>query len=330
MSGRTHLFASMALTLVLLAAASAWADGVYFIEEFGTAANLAQTRQEAVLAVHDDRVTYVLQTRYSGQASGFAWVLPLPAAATDVTAHDDDTLFDQLAAVAAPSFTINFGVQSGKGCGCAGGLLNQVGDLVDVEATGQAGIFDWASLTSTGSSALRTWLNDNGFSVPASADPILDTYIQQRMHFLAVRVREPQSAVTDGQVDIPPLQFTCQTARLFYPMAISQISAAGRVEVILYVIDAHRVRAANLPNATIDPAALVYDAASPSLTNYETLVHPGHRRRRRARPDHRARRANRFPARLVLVGRPGRFARPAGLAGFRPLAHANANGPRPG
>ena len=53
-------------------------------------------------------------------------------------------------------------------------------DGVEVEARGQAGIFEWAALTSTGSNALLTWLNANGFRVSAEADGI-----DRALHILA-------------------------------------------------------------------------------------------------------------------------------------------------
>jgi hypothetical protein len=162
------------------------------------------------------------------------------------------------------------------GCACAGmagpGEDVQEQGLVEVEARGQAGIFEWAALTSTGANALLDWLNANSFALPATAAGVLDDYIQQEMHFLALRVDEPNDLNTgDGEIAIPPIQFTCQSARRFYPMAISQVSAAADTEVLIYVLGAHRVEAANVANALIDPNAVAYDPASASNTNYESL-----------------------------------------------------------
>jgi hypothetical protein len=89
------------------------------------------------------------------------------------------------------------------------------------------------------------------------------------MHFLALRVND--SAVTAKPVEIPAIQFACQTARRFYPMAISQISAAPETEVLIYVIAHRRVRAVNAPNGLIDEQSLVLDSSSPSGTNHESL-----------------------------------------------------------
>lgn len=271
---------------VLLATALAWADGGYFVDIQQTG-DLAQTRQEVVLAFHPTsatdgaaQTTYVLRSLYSGDVDAFAWVIPVPATPTNVVAHDDEAIFTSLSALTAPVFMIVDPHAGGNGLSCAcagaGAALNQAGDsrgLVTVEAEGSAGIFDWAALTSTGGTALLTWLDDNGFSVPAAADTILDQYVQADWHFLALRITEPASvtAGADGQLAIPPIQFTCQTERRVYPMVISQVSAADETEVIIYVLADHRAAASNVTNATINRDDVVYDASSESSTNYESL-----------------------------------------------------------
>jgi hypothetical protein len=261
---------------------AALADGGFFFIE-GEAVDLSQTRQEVLMAFYNDavqglpHVTYVLQTRYAGTPDELAWVIPVPATPTDVVAHADGKLFDRLNEETKPRFMLVRPTRPGliPGCGCAladSGAGGQESELVEVEAQGQAGIFDYFALSSTGANALLAWLNDNGFALPAAAAGILDGYIQQEMHFLALRVNEPSAVQTsDGEIEIPPIQFTCQSARRFYPMAISQISAADETEVVIYVLAEHRAAAANVANAVIDPNAVAYDPTSLSGTNYESL-----------------------------------------------------------
>jgi hypothetical protein len=251
------------------------ADGGFFYLT-GEAADLAQTRQEAVLAVHPDgtKVTYVLRSLYNGDASEFAWVMPVAATPTDVVAHPNSTLFASLDQATRPTFMLMPAYTGGGGCACgglggAGGTTTDA--IVQVEAGGKAGIYDWAALTSSGSGALLDWLNTNGFATPTSAAAVLDGYIGQGMHFLAVRVREGAAPAAGGASEIPPIQFTVETNRRFYPMTISQVSAAQETEVILYVLASHREEAANLPNGLIDSNSLVVDFSSESGTNYEQL-----------------------------------------------------------
>jgi hypothetical protein len=269
---------------VLAVVCPALADGVFFqVTGEAQAADLAQTRQEVLLATYRsasgaDTVTYVLQTRYSGNPNAFAWVIPVPATPTGIVAHASSALFDELTRLTKPTFTIYELGGRGLGCACgalgAGGIpTGEQGGLVEVEATGQAGIFEWAALTSTGSGALLTWLNTNNYNVPESADTVLAGYIQQGMHFLAVRIDEPAQVQqgSDGQIEIPPIQYTCQTSQMFYPLAISQVSAASATEVLIYVLSDHRAEAANVTNVEIEANELLHDPSSPSLTNYESV-----------------------------------------------------------
>lgn len=222
-------------------------------------------------------VTYVLGSRYQGDPSEFAWVIPVPTTPTGVIAHEDGSIFTDLDEATKPIFLRSFGVgRPGGGCGCAaGGGMGVLQDNgVAVEASGQAGVFEWAALTSTGSDALLTWLEANGYSVPAEAEDVLDSYIQQGRHFLALRIAEPEQILEtgDGRIEIPPIQFTCQTSERYYPMAISQVSAAETTEIRIYVIAEHRAAAANVANVLIDPRAVSQSPGTESGTNYEALV----------------------------------------------------------
>jgi len=223
------------------------------------------------------QVTYVLGSRYEGDPGEFAWVIPIPTTPISVIAHEDGSIFTDLDEATKPIFLRSLGVgRPGGGCGCAaGGGMGVLQDNgVAVEASGQAGVVEWAALTSTGSDALLTWLDDNGYSVPAEAGDVLDSYIQQGRHFLALRISEPERILEtgDGRIEIPPIQFTCQTSERYYPMAISQVSAAETTEVRIYVIAEHRAAAANIANVLIDPGAVGQGPGTESGTNYEALV----------------------------------------------------------
>jgi hypothetical protein len=240
---------------------------------------LTLTGPAAQPAAEDARATYVLRSRYTGQPASFAWVIPVPDRPTGVVALDSGDLFDALDEQTRPQFIIldADGYSPPRGvCGCAmsagldaGGREN--GALVVVEAAGEAGVFGWAALTSGGSAALLDWLNDNGYAVSATTQGVLQTYIDAGWHFLALRLRDASAVdrLAGDALDIPPIQFTCQTSQRVYPMLISQVTAAGETEVLLYVLGDHRAAGANLSTVEIDAQDLVHDPNSASLSNYE-------------------------------------------------------------
>jgi len=116
------------------------------------AASLAQTRQEVALAVHPveaaptaagsnaTAVTYVLYTHFRGEPTALAWVIPVPGTPTNIVAHNDARLFNRLAEMTSPRFSIRTPPPPSTGCGCAApaGLQEQEGGLVEVEARGTA------------------------------------------------------------------------------------------------------------------------------------------------------------------------------------------------
>ncbi len=252
------------LLLTFASTGTVLADGGMFWQQ---ASDLAQTRQTALLLIQADRITYVIQMVYTGQADELAWVLPMPVAPTNVVAHADDALFEWLDARTRPSFETYTPV----GFGCGGMSRGDLGGIVQVEAQGQAGGYDWAVLTSGGSDALLEWLGDNRFNVPSSAGPVLDSYIQQNMHFLAIRVRDASGLGQDATRGVPPIQFDVVTTDWFYPMVISKISAAPQTEVVLYFLASGRVQASNVPNSVIDRGAVRRNPETASGTNYEEL-----------------------------------------------------------
>ena len=142
----------------------------------------AEANEDAVNAV--PYVTYVLGSRYVGEPEDFAWVVPIPTTPTDVVAHESRLLFDHLSELTRPRFFLyEADPYQGDGFvdagGGAAGDEERTNELVEVEAEGQAGIFAWAALTSTGTDALMGWLDANGFAVPPEADRILGRYIEQ-------------------------------------------------------------------------------------------------------------------------------------------------------
>jgi len=271
----------LSFAVLLASPPPAQGDGGYFYYFGNPTADLTQTRQEVVLVYQQAapdaelfKVTYVLRSRYAGAPTELAWVIPVPATPTDVVAHKTGALFESLAEHARPRFVIRFGAPGG-GLGCAAGSAPETtsGGLVQVESRGTAGIFEWAALTSSGGDALMDWLNENQFAVGQDAAAILNDYIQAGSHFLAVRVKEPAELTGDenGEIEIPPIQFACETASRSYPMVISRISAAEETEVTIYTLARHRMEGSNVANATIDPDAVSYDASTSSQTNYEAL-----------------------------------------------------------
>lgn len=247
------------LALLTVAGAPVCGDGGFF----PTPSGVAETAdQRALIIDHGDAETLVVQTAYEGNASGFAWVIPVPTQIVGASAVStvDAEVFSRLHNLSAPRYYS--GLEGSTGiCGCSGsdgvggdGAPNMGG--VTVWDTFEVDGYDVAVLSSGESGDLATWLNDNGYAVPSGADGVLAYYVGKGWFFVAFKIAptpEPPVGGRDGSTGekFRPIALTFATDELVFPMCISRVSTTERVEVLLYVLSEHRVRSTNYTTRNI-------------------------------------------------------------------------------
>jgi hypothetical protein len=123
--------------------------------------------------------------------------------------------------------------------------------LVTVEATGVAGIFEYAVLSSPDATALTNWLIARGYRLDASAGQSLARYAREGWHFLAMRVRPELLGSTQGVLAPHPISYQYRSGRLVFPLEISRHSADDRNEIVLYVLASQRFTCTNWPAAAL-------------------------------------------------------------------------------
>ena len=262
-------------------------------------------RQEAIMTVQGGAVRVILRIHFNAGPKELAWVVPVPDMPTDIDSSDD-AVFEHLDGLTAPRFyrEIFKPVFMHLKCGCGSGAEGEstVAEIetVTVEATGQAGIFDYTVLSATDVDDLTDWLNEHGYYVPADIGKAIQPYVDGGWYWLAMRVSAEQ---TDRQRLAPhPVTYTYQADELVYPLIISSLSAAEENEVLLYVVADRQYECANWANMTagelagepepVSMRATMPRAArvaylelrddTPSGTNYEALFrrqtasHDGH------------------------------------------------------
>lgn len=89
---------------------------------------------------------------------------------------------------------------------------------VDVIGRETVGGYDVARLGAGDAAALDRWLRDNGYTLPADAEPILDEYVDEGWRFVAIRLA-PES---DGPLE--PLAVGFETDEYVYPMKLEQLA----------------------------------------------------------------------------------------------------------
>jgi len=268
--------------IVLLAAAAALVQ----LERRAAACGgfFTEVSSSSVATMSDIRVLFVsqpghvdqyVQIGYSGSATRFAWVYPVPG--NPDVAEVKDSPFARLEEHTRPKITIytHHGSDGGGGCagfGCAGDAAlggdgtREAPPAVRVWQTGQVGAFDYAVITATNVSDMLGWLSSNGFAVSSKANELFAHYIAQQWFFVAMKV-----SVTRPQAEVPSttvVRFGYTASEVRYPLRMVSLSPAALTSLEIYILSTEPLSPAAPFNAVqIDPETLV--ATSPTTHNYD-------------------------------------------------------------
>lgn len=148
-----------------------------------------------------------------------AVVLPVPGVpAVEAIEHGDPLAYLDLATAPPPTVGSS-----------AGGGDTATAAQVDVIGREAVGGYDVARLGAGDGRALSAWLTDNGYTLPAGAEPILSDYADEGWRFVAIRLA-PQS---EGR--LKPLAVSFATNDVVYPMRLEQL-ATEPVNLTLYTL----------------------------------------------------------------------------------------------
>ena len=259
----------LALTAALAAPVPAAACGGCFSPP--TAVQVV-TDHRMVLSLSRERTVLWDQFRYTGRPEEFSWILPIrngPSVVVEAAENVFLTAMDDVSAplVNPPPSRFRCQVSSGGGCGFSSrpALPSMAADdgsgrpTVNVYNSTVVGPYQVTTLGGTDPMALRNWLQANGYAVPPAVAPILDFYVEQRMDFVAVRLR-PGAEVTQMQ----PLRIVMPGYVPTLPLRMIGAGIADKVGLVLTVIAESRVEAMNFPNGEVRDADLVFDYDAPS------------------------------------------------------------------
>lgn len=230
--------------------------------------------QRAILSWSKGVERLVIETRFSGRGSNFAWVVPLPS--PPVVEPASTGLFTTLTRLMAPKVIHAplhywlFGVLvtpivaaglSGRvrlrdlaivvaillmlasmllpslATAKAGVGAGAGAGLVEILDHQRAGVFESTTLTGQDPAAVRQWLTQNGYQMPPEVEPVIRNYLSEGWVFVASRVHRPLE--TDGPGALHPLQFTFPSRTPVYPLRLTGVGN-GDLEVDLFVFAEER------------------------------------------------------------------------------------------
>ena len=259
---------SAALTLGLAGEPDAAACGGCFQQPV-TQTTTDITDERMLLSVSPMQTTLYDQIRYSGNPASFAWVLPIHG--TVDVGLSADVLFDSVDLLTATQIT-----SPAPNCpalppsNCPGGLSGGGsidGGVTEVTVTKQANVGPYATvqLHATDSSALETWLSDNGFVIPADVKPVVAQYVAEGFDFLAMKLLPNQ-----GVQSMRPVRVSSPGASLSLPLRMAAIGTGATVGITIWVVSDGRYEPQNFPFYHIDDKDLIWDFTT-SSSNYTLL-----------------------------------------------------------
>jgi hypothetical protein len=228
------------------------------------------TDERMLLSVSTLQSTLYDQLRYTGSPSNFAWVLPIHGTvdvglSADVLFDSIDVLTDTQINPPAPNCpTPNCQLVTAPTAGV--GMAADGGEgVVTVTKQENVGPYATVQLHATDSSALDSWLAQNGYNVPADVAPVIAEYVAEGFDFLAMKLLPNQ-----GVQAMRPVRITTPGASLSLPLRMAAVGTGPEVGISIWVVADGRYEPQNFPFFHIDDSALVWDFAM-NQSNYTTL-----------------------------------------------------------
>jgi len=226
------------------------------------------TDHRMILSISQDQSTLYDQIKYSGNPASFAWVLPI-VGTVDV-GLSADLVFQTLdgattTSIVAPPLNCpapptcnyrgsasDFGAESAGTSEDAGAAPSP--PPVTITKQEQVGPYATVQLHSTDAGALEKWLSDNGFSIPADVQPVVDKYVAEHFDFLALKLL-PGKGVTDMR----PVRVTTKGAASVLPLRMVAAGTGATVGISLWVLGEGRYEPQNFPSFVIPTADIAWD-----------------------------------------------------------------------
>lgn len=233
-----------------------------------------------VLSLSQERTILWDQIQYDGSPSEWAWVLPVFPGTQVQTGTD--AFVDMLEAgtatlVNAPPLNCQQQGFSGGGVGCgtSGGEddNNSRGFVPGQDAVSgvavlsrqSVGPYEAVTLRGTDGAELLDWLNNNGYQLPASLEPVIQDYALEGLDFLALRLRPDV-----GVQQMKPIRIVYPGMFVTLPLRMVAGGVGARVALTLFILGEGRWQSASTPNVEVNPANIQWNFAL-GASNHQDL-----------------------------------------------------------
>jgi hypothetical protein len=224
-------------------------------------AKMFNKSSKVVLARDGQRTAITMASDYEGEPNEFALVVPVPTfIEKNQISVVEPKMVDHLDAYTAPRLVEYFDpdpcdeqrriaampvAPASAGIGHDASVRSVAYHGVTVEAQYDVAEYDISILSAEESDGLINWLNDNGYKIPAGAEPVVGSYIKQKMRFFVAKVNV-QRLQQLGRAYLRPLQVRYETAKFMLPLRLGTVNANGPQDLIIFALSKRgRVEATN-------------------------------------------------------------------------------------
>jgi len=268
---------TLSFLLLLFLPLSVWADGMV-VPTIAYPANVTIPDQRALICISNGTERLVIETRFTGAGTNFAWVVPLPSQPVIEEAttglfptlgylfrteiiHEVPHYYAGILALLVVIYLLRLAVKSvwnafiiaiiffllaamflpALAAAKRGGREpTSSAQAVSIIDRKIVGVFETTTITSRDPKALANWLRENGFAVSTNAEPIIASYIKDGWVFVATKIRRDDAKPDTSMPH--PLSFMFKTDKPVYPMRLTGLNSQS-LAVGLYVFGQGRATA---------------------------------------------------------------------------------------
>jgi MYXO-CTERM domain-containing protein len=286
----------LAATLAVQATGSGNAGAFCGFYVSGAETKLSNDATQVVLMRDGTRTVLSMQNDYQGPPQDFAMVIPVPVVLQKENVKTlTKAVFDHVDQLTAPRLVEYWeqdpcprpmlgpgGGGFGRGAGMAAAPMASMharkAEEVRIEAQFSVGEYDIVVLSATNSTALDTWLHDNGYKIPAGAEPFLRPYVQMGMKFFVAKV--DVSKVKFERIGNGPEHALLSPLRFFYdsdafelPIRLGLINSSGTQDLVVTILARNqRYEVANYDNVAIPTNVDVSNATRADFASFYTTL----------------------------------------------------------
>lgn len=227
--------------LVLLLSGVVLADG-FVRPPIDYKGSLEERSQEAIIVFRGGTAKQsavedlIIKIRVEGDASNFAWIVPLPNAPK--TTKESPDLFKELHRYVQARKNPPRSKGKTKGADGEKSPRSQATpEAVDVISREVVGSFDVAVVKENRAGVLNEWLRKEGFQALPGGEKLIEEYRRKGFVFACTKVSEVTLDKGASQADLHPLRFTFETGGrdgIYFPMRITGLQTKP-FDINLYV-----------------------------------------------------------------------------------------------